>query len=81
MKSRGYKGYAVVWEQMWKQRLFTSYKLQTVNQSFTQLFSSNVFVFFVNHGKLGLTAGGYTQVAKTISRLPSPLEFRLNIFI
>jgi hypothetical protein len=58
MKSRGYKRFSAVPKQMWKQRLFTSYKLQTVNQSFTQLFSSNVFVFFVNHGKLGITAGG-----------------------
>jgi hypothetical protein len=32
MKSRGCKGYGVAWKQMWKQSLFTSNKLRTVNQ-------------------------------------------------
>ena len=32
IKSRGYKGPAVVWKQIWKQHLFISNKLQTVNR-------------------------------------------------
>ena len=33
-ESIGYKRSTEVWKQMWKQRLFTSTKLRTVNQGF-----------------------------------------------